>query len=74
MTRPLFIKIKLSNDLKISDEGWWIVKRTLAPAFATFFSTWHNCTAEKLSNPLVGSSKNTNAGFCPYERMEKDFY
>mmetsp|Transcript_7178 Transcript_7178/g.11912 ORF Transcript_7178/g.11912 Transcript_7178/m.11912 type:complete len:328 (+) Transcript_7178:857-1840(+) len=59
MIRPLFIRMRWSNDSKISEEGWWMVNRTLAPALATFFRTLQSCKAENESRPEVGSSRNT---------------
>jgi hypothetical protein len=53
MTRPLFIKMRWSNELKISDAGWWMVNKTEAPALATFFKTWQSCTALKESKPII---------------------
>mmetsp|Transcript_7179 Transcript_7179/g.11915 ORF Transcript_7179/g.11915 Transcript_7179/m.11915 type:complete len:301 (+) Transcript_7179:857-1759(+) len=63
MIRPLFIRMRWSNDSKISEEGWWMVNRTLAPALATFFRTLQSCKAENESRPEVGSSRNTMLGF-----------
>ena len=65
MTRPWLSKIKWSMELKISEDGWWIVNKIEDPALAICFSTSKSCIAENESKPLVGSSR---LFVCPEKR------
>lgn len=49
--------ISLSNEVKIYDEGWWIVATTVLPVFANLLRVWTTCRAVVESKPVVGSSK-----------------
>jgi len=59
---PLTINKRLSNWLKISDEGWWIVLTTLRPWRARFFKTSSTFKAVVESRPVVGSSRKSKLG------------
>jgi len=59
---PLQIKISFSKFVKISEEGWWIVETTLTPLRLSTFSKAITYKAVELSNPVVGSSRNSIEG------------
>jgi hypothetical protein len=63
MIFPLTKSISLSNSAKISDEGWWIVETIFTPLLLKCFKSSTTYKAVELSNPVVGSSKNTILGF-----------
>mmetsp|Transcript_12770 Transcript_12770/g.38319 ORF Transcript_12770/g.38319 Transcript_12770/m.38319 type:complete len:354 (+) Transcript_12770:657-1718(+) len=61
-TRPERRRITTSKRPKTSEGGWWMVHATVAPAFATFFSSCTTVRAENESRPDVGSSRKTIFG------------
>lgn len=55
---PSAIRINLSKKKKASEDGEWIVARTVLPFVrARLFKSWQMLRALKLSRPEVGSSK-----------------
>ena len=57
MSRPELMRMRLSNETKRRDDGWWIVKRTVLPALATLSRSCKTVRAATESSPLVGSSR-----------------
>lgn len=62
MMLPLTINKRLSNWLKISEEGWWMVLTTFLPCIASFFKTSSTWRAVVESRPVVGSSRKIKLG------------
>lgn len=60
---PWTSKMRRSNSLKISDDGWWMVLTTFTPRSASCLRFSITCSAVEESNPVVGSSKNSKLGF-----------
>ena len=52
-----------SKSAKVSDEGWWMVARTVFPSFAIFCKAVITLSAMNESNPDVGSSTKSKFGF-----------
>ena len=60
---PRTSRIKCSNSLKISEEGWWIVETTLTPHLDRCLRSSITERAVEESSPVVGSSRKSIEGF-----------
>mmetsp|Transcript_27525 Transcript_27525/g.69469 ORF Transcript_27525/g.69469 Transcript_27525/m.69469 type:complete len:98 (-) Transcript_27525:816-1109(-) len=62
MILPWASSMRLSNMLKMSELGWWMVATTVLPADARLLRVWTTLNAVYVSKPLVGSSRKRMLG------------